>query len=73
MYNKKEKNYKGKNFIFGGGNVLQKDIRTKRFKQFITTTIFFVLLFSIPIFVLAKEVETFKRTNEEIIKENELK
>ena len=72
MYNKKEKNFKGKNFILGG-NVLQKDIRTKRFKQFITTTIFFVLLFSIPIFVLTKEVETLKRTNEEIIKENELK
>jgi len=72
VYNKKEKNFKGKNFILGG-NVLQKDIRTKRFKQFITTTIFFVLLFSIPIFVLTKEVETLKRTNEEIIKENELK
>lgn len=69
----KKKKFQRKKFYFWGGNVLQKDIRTKRFKQFITTTIFFVLLFSIPIFVLAKEVETFKRTNEEIIKENELK
>lgn len=69
---KKKKNSKEK-ILFLGGNVLQKDIKTKRFKQFITTTIFFVLLFSIPIFVLTKEVETLKRTNEEIIKENELK